>query len=102
MPDHDMSIGSPARKPGLASTDGLPVSRREAVRRGLLTTAPYRLSVEKGPWSAVTAWAGPWPSYERWWSRSARRSARMQAVTATEAHLLLVEQGRWWVEATYG
>ncbi len=83
----------------LADGDGRPVS---VSGRGLLTTVPYRLSVEKGPWSAVTAWAGPWPSFERWWSRSARRSARLQAVTDTEAHLLLVEQGRWWVEATYG
>jgi hypothetical protein len=70
--------------------------------RGLLTAAPCRLSVEKNPWSAVAAWAGPWPSDERWWSRSRRRSARMQAVAGTEAHLLLVERGRWWVEATYG
>ena len=36
--------------------------------RGLLTAAPARLSVEGGPWTAVTAWAGPWPSEERWWS----------------------------------
>jgi hypothetical protein len=70
--------------------------------RGLLTAAPSRLSVERSPWAAVTAWAGPWPSDERWWSRSRRRSARMQAVTGTEAHLLLIERGRWWVEATYG
>ena len=83
----------------LADADGEPVS---VSGRGLLTAAPARLSVEKGPWSAVTAWAGPWPSDERWWSRSRRRSARLQAVTGAEAHLLLVERGRWWVEATYG
>jgi protein ImuB len=70
--------------------------------RGLLTATPDRLSVDQSPWTAVTAWAGPWPSDERWWSRSRRRSARMQAVTGAEAHLLLVERGRWWVEATYG
>jgi len=70
--------------------------------RGLLTGTPDRLSVEESPWSAVTAWAGPWPSDERWWSRSRRRSARLQAVTGAAAHLLLVERGRWWVEATYG
>jgi hypothetical protein len=83
----------------LADNDGQPVS---VSARGLLTTVPYRLSVEKGPWSTVTAWAGPWPSDERWWSRSRRRSARLQAVIGTEAHLLCVERGRWWVEATYG
>jgi nucleotidyltransferase/DNA polymerase involved in DNA repair len=70
--------------------------------RGLLSATPARLSVEGGPWTAITAWAGPWPSEERWWSRSRRRSARVQAVTGTEAYLLLVERGRWWVEATYG
>jgi hypothetical protein len=69
--------------------------------RGLLTAPPGRLSVERHPWSAVTAWAGPWPSDERWWSRSRRRRARLQAVTGAEAHLLVAEGGRWWVEATY-
>ncbi|MGO8869942.1 MAG: hypothetical protein ACLQPH_00805 [Acidimicrobiales bacterium] len=83
----------------LADTDGRPVS---VSGRGLLTGVPGRLSVAQGPWSVVTAWAGPWPSDERWWSRSRRRSARMQAVVGAAAHLLLVERGRWWVEATYG
>ncbi len=83
----------------LVDVDGQPVS---VSGRGLLTAAPCRLSVEKSPWSEVTAWAGPWPSDERWWSRSRRRSARLQAVAGTEAHLLLIERGRWWVEATYG
>ncbi len=83
----------------LADAGGQPVS---VSGRGLLTAVPSRLSVEKSPWSVVTAWAGPWPSDERWWSRSRRRSARLQAVTGAEAHLLLAERGRWWVEATYG
>ena len=83
----------------LADADGHPVS---VSGRGLLTAAPSRLSVERSPWLPVTAWAGPWPSVERWWSRSRRRSARLQAVTGSGAHLLLAERGRWWVEATYG
>jgi protein ImuB len=58
--------------------------------------------VEGGPWEPLSGWAGPWPSDERWWSRSRRRGARLQAVTARAAHLLLVERGHWWVEATYG
>ena len=60
-----------------------------------------RLSVEGGPWEPLSGWAGPWPADERWWSRSRRRAARLQAVTARSAHLLLAERGRWWVEATY-
>ena len=83
----------------LADDDGRPVS---VSGRGLLTALPRRLSVEKGPWAAVTAWAGPWPCDERWWSRTRRRSARLQAVAGADAHLLLAERGRWWVEATYG
>jgi hypothetical protein len=83
----------------LVDADGQPVS---VSGRGLLTAVPSRLSVEQDPWSTVASWAGPWPSDERWWSRSRRRSARMQAVAGPAAHLLLVEQGRWWVEATYG
>ena len=83
----------------LADEDGRAVS---VSGRGLLTAHPCRLSVEKGPWSAVTAWAGPWPCDERWWSRTRRRSARLQAVAGADAHLLLAERGRWWVEATYG
>jgi protein ImuB len=83
----------------LVDADGQPVS---VSGRGLLTAVPSRLSVEQDPWSPLSCWAGPWPSDERWWSRSHRRSARMQAVAGPAAHLLLAEQGRWWVEATYG
>lgn len=94
----------------LVDKDGTPVI---VSGRGLLTSIPSRLSVERSPWMTVTAWAGPWPTDERWWS-SPRRSARMQIVTGigapgnptgtvTDAHarLLLAERGRWWVEATY-
>jgi protein ImuB len=83
----------------LADADGRAVS---VSGRGLLTAAPHRLSVEQGPWATVTTWAGPWPSDERWWSRSHRRSARLQAVAGVAAHLLVVERGQWRVEATYG
>lgn len=83
----------------LAGSGGTSVS---VSGRGLLTDDPCRLSVEGGPWTVVTAWAGPWPSDERWWSRSHRRSARLQVVTAEGAHLLYVERDFWWVEATYG
>jgi hypothetical protein len=83
----------------LVDADGEPLT---VSARGLLTGVPGRLSVEQGPWSSVAAWAGPWPSDERWWSRSRRRSARLQTVTGPAARLLLAERGRWWVEATYG
>jgi protein ImuB len=65
--------------------------------------ADARLSVAGGPWSAVTAWAGPWPVDERWWDDTAHRHrARWQVVTADgAAHLLSQEGERWAVEATY-
>jgi protein ImuB len=52
---------------------------------------------------AVAAWAGPWPCVERWWDpRRQHRRARLQVTTAAgSAYLLVVEGGRWWVEATY-
>ncbi len=87
--------------------------------RGLISSAPVRCRV--GPadsvagWSQVRAWAGPWCVEERWWDALAhRRRARIQVVLVPEgsgpggthpshgvAHLLTLEDGRWWVEATY-
>ncbi|HWJ96840.1 MAG TPA: hypothetical protein VNQ33_01705, partial [Acidimicrobiales bacterium] len=51
----------------------------------------------------LTAWAGPWPVDERWWDPARhRRRARFQVVDQEgAAHLLAVEAGRWWREATY-
>ncbi len=69
--------------------------------RGLLSGEPARLSVEGGPWQSITAWAGPWPVTERWWTVR-RRRARVQAVTADGvARLLCTERAQWWVEALY-
>ncbi|HEX8803675.1 MAG TPA: hypothetical protein VF743_05765 [Acidimicrobiales bacterium] len=51
---------------------------------------------------AITAWAGPWPCDERWWDPARhRRRARVQVEAGGVAHLLVLESGRWWVEATY-
>ena len=68
--------------------------------RGLLTAEPSALSVAGRPLQPVTAWAGPWPTTERWWS-ARRRRARLQVVTAAGASLLAVEGQRWWLEAVY-
>jgi protein ImuB len=51
---------------------------------------------------AITAWAGPWPLDERWWSADARRAWRVQAVDGGGCGWLLVlEAGSWWAEARY-
>jgi protein ImuB len=61
-----------------------------------------RLSIEGGRWSDLVAWAGPWPSWERWWRASRRRSLQLQVVTDTHlAHLLRHQRGSWWLLATY-
>ncbi|HEY8524507.1 MAG TPA: hypothetical protein VIL48_06070 [Acidimicrobiales bacterium] len=85
--------------------------------RGLASAAPATVAVTgpTGPASppgaggrpgrpvAVVAHVGPWPCDERWWDPAGRRRrARLQALTAEgAAYLLVVEGGRWAVEATY-
>ncbi len=71
--------------------------------RGLATAAPARVRVGDGVDRAVAGWAGPWPVDERWWDAGThRRRARFQVLTDEGVALLLsVEDGRWWLEATY-
>jgi protein ImuB len=71
--------------------------------RGLLGSPPSRVRVQGRPWSAITAWAGPWLVDERWWDPAAhRRLVRLQATTDQgAAYLLRLAGGRWWVEAIY-
>jgi protein ImuB len=71
--------------------------------RGFVSAAPVAMTVEGGPARPVVGWAGPWPLEERWWDPgTSRRRARLQVVCADGgAHLLVLEQGRWSVEATY-
>lgn len=75
----------------------------EVSGRGELSAAPSRLSIDGGPWAQVAGWAGPWLVDERWWDPVGhRRRARFQVQMAGEgAHLLALEGGTWWVEATY-
>ncbi len=75
----------------------------EVSGRGTLSAAPARLSVAGGPWTEVVEWAGPWPLEERWWdSASGRRRARVQLITTDgQARLVVLEHGRWHVDATY-
>ncbi len=51
----------------------------------------------------IDSWTGPWPLEERWWDpQAARRQARLQIVTTKgAAHLLVIEGGDWWLEASY-
>jgi protein ImuB len=64
----------------------------------MVTAPPARVNGAE-----VVGWAGPWLLDERWWDPPVRRRrARFQVVTAGgRAHLLVVEDGQWWLEATY-
>ncbi|MDQ1675522.1 MAG: protein ImuB [Actinomycetota bacterium] len=83
--------------------------------RHAVTAPPAELGIG-GKRRPVLAWAGPWPADERWWdAAAARRRARFQVVVAGDvlpesdgddgvegtALLLVLEGGRWWVEAVY-
>ncbi len=54
------------------------------------------------PWQPVTAWAGPWPTDEGWWSGGAGPTARFQVVGADGRAWLLVRAPEGWsLEAGY-
>jgi len=84
----------------VVGADGEPV---RVSGRGVLSAAPARLSIAGASWTDVVDWAGPWPLEERWWdSATSRRRARLQLVTADgQARLVVLEHGRWRVDATY-
>ncbi|MCY7413761.1 MAG: DNA polymerase Y family protein, partial [Salinibacterium sp.] len=81
------------------SADGQPVGVTE---RGSLSAPPSVFSASGAESRAVTAWAGPWPLDEHWWSGDASRVWRFQVVDATGcAWLLVLDSGGWWAEARY-
>lgn len=116
--DQGMAGADRAAGAEMVDRDGAPVT---VTARGLLTGRPARLSVGGGPWAPVAGWSAPWPVEERWWSRGRRRAARLQVLAAEparpdraaghdgaagaegagRAYLLVVERGRWRVEAAY-
>ncbi|MEY2849458.1 MAG: hypothetical protein RI885_2125 [Actinomycetota bacterium] len=113
LPDPAPSTVFEARYPvSVVSADGSPVTIDE---RGTLSGAPagfgphgfggsgLRGSDAGGSVRPITAWAGPWPVDERWWSaESAVRSSRFQVVDENGmAWLLVLDGGDWWAEARY-
>ena len=114
----------PTPSPAKVLDDPLPVQVVDAVGRpvqvsgrGELSAPPDRVATDEAAdrvatdrdrrrtrrARSITAWAGPWPAEERWWDpASVRRRARLQVVLDDDtAHLLVVEQGGWFVEASY-
>jgi protein ImuB len=72
--------------------------------RGVLSADPAFFSAGRntGPQWPVQSWAGPWPITERWWDPAGRVLNRFQLVDPSgSAWLFLLEDHRWWAEATY-
>jgi protein ImuB len=70
--------------------------------RGVVTSAPATFSADGRDIRRITAWAGPWPLDERWWSPEGRSSWRFQAVEDSGcAWLLALDAAGWWAEARY-
>lgn len=71
--------------------------------RSVVSAAPTRLVTLNRESLAIIGWTGPWPVWEYWWNPDLRRRcARFQVVTEDDrAWLVLLEDGRWWVEAIY-
>lgn len=71
--------------------------------RAAVSAPPAQLIIDGRPALKITAWAGPWPVCEQWWDPArARRLARFQFVTEDgAAWLAAVEDGHWFIEASY-
>lgn len=72
--------------------------------RGVVSGEPRRFRLGSGvlPWQPVTAWAGPWPTDESWWSGGTGPTARFQLVGADgRAWLLVRSPDGWSLEAGY-
>jgi protein ImuB len=98
MPDPPPALTGTNEAVDVLDADGSPV---QVLARGDLSATPA-LMVLGGKRIPITAWAGPWPVTERWWSPAARRFARLQVELADGAAALLVrERGRWTVGGWY-
>ncbi len=92
------SSGRPAVK--VLDADG------ETVRvdgRASVSAPPASVTIPGIGQRRVAGWAGPWPTVERWWDPAAhRRQARFQVLTDDgAAYLLVLEDGRWSLAASY-
>lgn len=70
--------------------------------RGELSAPPASVTIDRRR-LGVVGWAGPWPAEVRWWDPAEhRRVARMQVLLEDGgAHLIMIEDSQWWLEATY-
>ncbi len=101
----------PAPSPARVLIEPEPIEVLDAAGRPVVVSGRGELSGEPALVSrgrlrprSVQAWAGPWPADERWWDPATqRRRARLQVLLDDgTAHLVTVEGGVWYLEATYG
>jgi len=71
--------------------------------RGRLEGIPSQVWSKSFGSHSIIAWGGPWFLEERWWDSSRKtRQARFQFLFADgTAHLCVVENSQWWLEASY-
>ncbi len=71
--------------------------------RGRVEGTPVQVRSKNFGSHSVVAWGGPWFLEERWWDSCRKtRQARFQFLLADgTAHLCVVENSRWWLEASY-
>jgi protein ImuB len=101
----------PSPAPAIVYSDPVAVELRDVAgdmvgvtARGQCTAVPAQIRrLPAGRSVEVVGWAGPWPADERWWDPNGhRRRARLQLLGDDgAAHLLVLEDGRWAIEATY-
>ena len=105
------SLGAPA--PAWVPSEPVPIevvdahgTRVGVDGRGALSAAPAAVRLGERAPVPIVAWAGPWPTEERWWDPARhRRRARFQLVTShagvDDALLVCLERGSWWLEGRY-
>ncbi|PDH69557.1 MAG: DNA repair protein [Acidimicrobiales bacterium MED-G01] len=71
--------------------------------RGHMEEDPVRIRSDSLGSHLIIGWGGPWLLDEKWWDPAMKsRQARFQFLLEDgTAHLCVIENGEWWLEASY-
>ena len=71
--------------------------------RGQIEEDPVRIRSDSLGSHLIIGWGGPWLLDEKWWDPATKsRQARFQFLLADgTSHLCVIENGKWWLEASY-
>lgn len=107
-PDQPWPGSLPGLSPATVFAQARPATVLDAVgtpvrvdSRGGLSKPPATLQFGDGPARRITAWAGPWPIQQRWWSNPVTVNRFQVVDDRDDAWLLLTGGGHWWTEARY-